>query len=308
MAPVPLARLSRLEGLSPDIICTVLTQLNELRALRCAILSCRTVLNAFNNFHSAIVVQVFCNELDSCGVRHEAVVALLASRLAQPANPLSTLEFVAAYLRRGSIEAGVGVAFGDVPVLYKIYRTISGLAEEFGITKLEELGETQSQLELSAPERRRIVRTLYLLEIFYNIFGRASMPDLELVMTQMRALDVYSGEAQIEPAKAFDRQPGLLVCGQTLTGRYLHRAWQDLSGMMCDEQAWAPDHTDHTDPQTYALKARRPYFEDVDDGPFKIWKWAHGRAMLGHPVHHSGRMKLHEMGYVMWDQARVDRM
>ncbi|GAP90892.2 putative zinc finger domain-containing protein [Rosellinia necatrix] len=189
MEPNSIARTSYLERLPPELIRAILSQLSGLAALRCAILSCRLLLSSFTGSSSAIATRVFLNELDSCDVRPEAMAALLASRLAKPTRS-SAHQFYKTHLQTRDVEVGIRLTLSDVADLSRLHSAISRLAEDFTDTRLQELVATmkdghtsqpQSQpLELSTVERHRIMRTLYILEIFFNVFRQTSMPDAEL--------------------------------------------------------------------------------------------------------------------------------
>lgn len=148
----------------------------------------------------------------------------------------------------------------------------------------------------------------------------------------MAAHDVYWGEFQVEPARwlgdpqlqslyfkglvslesiakatTYDRQHVLLDYGRIphARSRNLYRALKDFSYEVCDEQASVSNYENSQD---YALKVKRPYFEDPDDGPFSIWKWAYESASLRRSVYQRGQAKLRKWGYVMWDRARLDTL
>lgn len=184
-----IARISHLERLPPELIHAILSQLSGLAALRCAILSCRLILNSFTGSSSAIATRVFLNELDSCDVRPEAVAALLASRLAKPTRS-SAHEFYQVHLQRRNVEVGIRLTLDEVADLSRLHSAASRLVKDFAEARSQEFVATmkdghtsqpQSQpVELSILERHRIMRTLYILEIFFNIFRQTSMPDVEL--------------------------------------------------------------------------------------------------------------------------------
>lgn len=66
--------------------------------------------------------------------------------------------------------------------------------------------------------------------------------------------------------------------------------------------------SDYENAQDYALKVRRPYFEDPDGGPFCAWEWAHGSAPLSLTVYSSRQPRLRRWGYIMWDRARLETL
>ncbi|KAI0966938.1 hypothetical protein F4678DRAFT_447760 [Xylaria arbuscula] len=373
MEPDSIARTSHLERLPPELIRAILSQLNGLTALRCAILSCRLILNSFTGSSSVIATRVFLNELDSCDVRPEAIAALLASRLAEPTRS-SAHEFYKAHLQKRNVEVGIRLTLNEVADLSRLHSAASRLVKDFTEGRLQELVTTMKDgytsqpqfqpLELSTLERHRIMRTLYILEIFFNVFRQTSMPDAVLgqcmndfllnfapweieqiacvqeflffqvspCFNEMAAHDVYWGEFQVEPArwlgdpqlqslyfkglvflesiakaKTYDQQHKLLDHGQIphARSRNFYRALKDFSYEVCDEQASVSNYESSRD---YALKVKRPYFEDPDEGPFSIWKWAHESASLRRSVYQRGQAKLRKWGYVMWDRARLDTL
>jgi hypothetical protein len=129
----------------------------------------------------------------------------------------------------------------------------------------------------------------------------------------MAAHDVDWGEFQVEPArwlgdpqlqslyfkrlvylesiakaKTYDRQHELFDHGQIPAHRYrnIFRALRDFSYEVCDEQASVSNYESSRE---YALQVKRPCFEDLDDGPFSIWKWAHKSASLRRSVYQRER-------------------
>lgn len=188
MEPDSIARTSHLERLPPELIRAILSQLSGLAALRCAILSCPLFLNSFTGSSSAIATRVFLNELDLCDVRPEAVAALLASRFAKPTRS-SAHEFYKAHLQKRNLEVYIRLTLNEVAELSRLHSAVSRLAKDFADASLQELVATvkdghtsqlQSQpLELSRLERHRIMRTLYILEIFFIVFRQTSMLDEE---------------------------------------------------------------------------------------------------------------------------------
>ncbi|KAI0420300.1 hypothetical protein F5X98DRAFT_372109 [Xylaria grammica] len=349
-----IARTSHLERLPPELLRAILSRLRGLTALRCATLSCRLILNSFTGSSSAIATRVFLNELDSCDVRPEAIAALLASRLAKPTRS-SAHEFYKAHLQKRNVEVGVRLTLNEIAALSRLHSAASKLAGDFAEARLQELVATMKDgrasqprsqpLELSALERRRIIRTLYIVEIFFNIFRQTSMPDVELgqcindfllnlahwEIEQMAcvqdflffqvspsfnemAAHVYTGESSklnllesIAKAKTYDRQHQLLDYGRIprARSRTLYRALKDFSYEACDEQAPVSNYENSRD---YAMEVKHLYFEDPDNGPFGIWKWADESASLRRSVYQRGQAKLRKRGYVMWDRARLDTL
>ncbi|KAI0550902.1 hypothetical protein F4679DRAFT_540783 [Xylaria curta] len=366
MEPDSIARTSHLERLPPELICAILSQLSGLTALRCAILSCRLILNSFTGSSSVIATRVFLNELDSCDVRPEAIAALLASRLAKPTRS-SAHEFYKAHLQKRNVEAGIRLTLNEVADLSRLHSAVSRLVKDFADARLQELIATmkegytfQPQSELSTPERHRIMRTLYVVEIFFNLFRQTSMLRLELgqcmndfllnfahweieqiacvqdflfsqvspSFNEMAAHDVCWGSFHVEPArrfghfqlqslyfkglvflesfakaKTYDQQHELLDYGRIprVRSRNLYRALKDFSYEVRDEQDSVSNYENSRD---YAMKIKRPYFEDPDDGPFFMWKWAH--PSLRRSVNERAHANLRKWGYVMWDRARLD--
>ncbi|KAI8629243.1 hypothetical protein F5Y19DRAFT_434524 [Xylariaceae sp. FL1651] len=385
MEPNSIARTSCLERLPLELIRAILCQLNGLTTLRCAILSCHSVLNSFTGSSSVIATRVLLNELDSCDVRPEAMAALLASRLARPTRS-SVHEFYKAHLQKRNVEVGIRLTLKEVADLSRLHSAVLRLVKDFTEARLQELvaamkdGHTSQpqfqSLELSILERHRIMRTLYILEIFFNVFRQTSMPKIELgqcmndflfafahweieqiacvqdflffqvspSFNEMAAHDVCWGAFEVEPArwlgdsylqslyfkglvflesfakaKTYDRQLELLYHGRLLDhGQLLdhwqlphirphnfHRALRDFSYEMRNEEASVSKYENSRD---YALKVKPLYFEDPDDGPFSIWKWAHESESLGRSVYQRRQAKLRKWGYVMWDQARLDTL
>ncbi|KAI0097640.1 hypothetical protein GGR51DRAFT_540579 [Nemania sp. FL0031] len=185
MEPYSIARTSHLERLPPELIHAILCQLSGLPTLRCAILSCRFILNSFTGSSSSIATRVFLNELDSCDVRPEAIAALLASRLVNPTQS-SAHDFFQAHLQRRNVEVGIRLTLDEVADLSRLHSTVSRLVKVFTDTRLQKLiaimkdDHTFQPQEPSTLERYRIMRTLYILEIFFNVFRQTSMPDPEL--------------------------------------------------------------------------------------------------------------------------------
>ncbi|RYC60519.1 hypothetical protein CHU98_g5702 [Xylaria longipes] len=298
MEPGSIARTSHLERLPPELIRAILSQLRGLTALRCAILSCRFILNSFTGSSSVIATRVFLNELDSCDVRPEAIAALLASRLAKPTRS-SAREFYKAHLQKRNVEIGIRLTLNEVADLSRLHSAASRLAKDFTEARLQELVATmkdghtsqpQSQsLELSTLERHRIMR-------FNEIAAHDSLYFKGLVSLE-----------SIAKAKTYDRQHELLDHGRIphARSRNLYRALKDFSYEVCDEQAPVSNYENSRD---YALKVKRPYFEDPGDGPFSMWKWAHESASLRRSVYQRGQAKLRKWGYVMWDRARLDTL
>ncbi|KAI1128855.1 hypothetical protein F5Y10DRAFT_239732 [Nemania abortiva] len=369
MEPDSIAQASHLERLPLELIRAILSQLSGLTTLRCAILSCRLILNSFTGSSSAIATRVFLNELDSCDVRPEAIAALLASRLAKPTRS-SAHEFYKAHLQKRNVEVGIRLTLNEVADLSRLHSAASRLVKDFTEARLQEFvatmkdGHTSQPLELSTLERHRIMRTLYILEIYFNIFRQTSMPDVELgqcmndfllnfahweieqiacvqdflflqvspCFNEMAAHDVCWGEFQVEPvrwlgdpqlqslyfkglvsleriakAKTYDQQHVLLDHGRIpyARSRNLYRALKNYGYQVCDERASVSNYENWRD---YASKVKRPYFEDPDDGPFRIWKWAHESASLRRSVYQRGQAELRKWGYVMWDRARLDTL
>ncbi|KAI1112032.1 hypothetical protein F5Y14DRAFT_423425 [Nemania sp. NC0429] len=374
MEPDSMARTSYLERLPTELICAILSQLSDLTALRCAILSCRWILDSFTGNSSAIATRVFLNELDSCDVRPEAIAALLTSRLAKPTRSSAREFHKVAYLQKRNVEVGICLTLHEVADLSRLHSAVSRLAQDFAEASLQEFAATmkdghtsqpQSQpLALSTLERHRIMRTLYILEIFFNIFRQTStfvnsgeldqwMNDFLLTFApweieqigcvqdflffyvspcfnEMAAHDVYWGEFNVEPArwfgnhhlqslyfnglislesiakaKTYDQQYALLGHGQIPQdrSRNLYQALIRFNPEVRDEQASVSNYETSRD---YALTVKRPYFEDPDDGPFSVWRWAHESASVRRSVYQREQAKLRKWGYVMWDRARLN--
>lgn len=98
--------------------------------------------------------------------------------------------------------------------------------------------------------------------------------------------------------------------GKTLASRsyHLYGALEEFtrSGAGGDEEGTKV--SEYQDVQGYALKVRRPHFEDPDGGPFAIWKWANGSALVSRSVYQAERWKLRKWGYVVWDASRLQTL
>ncbi|GAW17364.1 hypothetical protein ANO14919_068210 [Xylariales sp. No.14919] len=271
-----IARTSHLERLPPELLRAILSQLRGLTALRCAILSCRLILNSFTGSSSAIATRVLSNELDSCGVRPEAIAALLASRLAKPTRS-SAHEFYKAHLQKRNVEVGIRLTLNEIADLSRLHSAASKLAGDFAEARLQELVVTMKN-------------------------GRASQPRSQPLepSTLERHRNMRFNETAAHDHKLLDY--GRIPRARSRT---LYRALKDFSYEVCDEQASVSNYENSRD---YTLKVRCPYFEDPDNGPFGIWKWADESASLRRSVYQRGQAKLRKRGYVMWDRARLDTL
>ncbi|KAJ8132048.1 hypothetical protein O1611_g1571 [Lasiodiplodia mahajangana] len=297
-----------LDRLPPEVIHAILSQLSDLTALRCAILSCRFIWNSFTGSSSAIATRVFLNELDSCDVRPEAIVALLASRLAKPTRS-SAHEFYKAHLQKRNVEAGICLTLNEVADLSRLHSAAFRLVEDFAKSRLQEFvatmkdGHTSQPPELSALEKQRIMRfnEMAAHDVYWGAFQVEPVRwfgDPQLQSLYFKGLVSLDGLAK---AKTYDRQHALLDHGRIphARSRNLYRALKDFSYEVCDEQVSVSN---------YGNSVKHPYFEDPDDGPFSIWKWAHESASLRRSVYQRGQAKLRKWGYVMWDRTRLDTL
>jgi hypothetical protein len=192
MTPTPesVTQTSRLERLPPELIGAILSKLSSLGALRCALLSCRVLWNAFAESASVVATRVLFNELDAYDVRPESMASLRASRLGKPTLQ-SAHEFYKAYLQgRRNVAAGIRLTLNEVADCARLHAAVSSLATKFVQSRLQSLTciamtkdshtSQPKPPEPSTCERRRIMRILYLLEFFFNLFRQTSMPDAEL--------------------------------------------------------------------------------------------------------------------------------
>ncbi|KAH7308550.1 hypothetical protein B0I35DRAFT_483100 [Stachybotrys elegans] len=178
--------ISPIECLPPELLRMVLTNLDSLTTLRCAILSSRVLLRSFNADSSAIATRVLFNQLDARNVRPEAIAAVLALDLARPTRRQAE-EFLSAHILHRNAEHGIRLTPNQATYLLQLHSAISRLTEDFItatfqhlITAAKECRVDQAQaLTPSALERDRITRTFYIIEIFFNVFRTTSMSDME---------------------------------------------------------------------------------------------------------------------------------
>ncbi|KAI0973705.1 hypothetical protein F4678DRAFT_425597 [Xylaria arbuscula] len=358
---------SHLERLPPELIYNILCELDGLATLRCAVLTCRLFYNAFAWSPAKITTQTVSNELDSCDVRPEAIAALQASKLANP-TPSSLLQFYTDYLQERNVKVSIDLTMHEAAQVSRLHSTVSRLAEDFARIRLQgfvatEHGYRFQRLEPSTPEKSRIMRALYLVEVFFNSFRQNSMPKAQLrqcmsnfllnfadweveqigcvhdflflhvspIFNDMAAHDVSWGEFEVEPAmwygspelqwvlfkglvtlesigeaKTYGQQQELFGDGQ-IPGCRSHNLFRTLEGF-CGKipNIQDPLVSNFDNAQDYAFKVRRPFFEDPDDGPFTVWKWAHNSQPLSRSAYHRNQAILRKGGYVMWDRARLD--
>ncbi|KAI1296230.1 hypothetical protein F5Y03DRAFT_296368 [Xylaria venustula] len=361
---------SHLERLPPELIYNILCELDGLPTLRCAILTCRLLYNAFTWSPAKIATQTVFNELDSYDVRPEAIAALQASKLTNP-TPSSLLQFYKDYLQERNAKASIDLTMHETVQISRLHYTVSRLAEDFGRTRLQsfvamEHGYRFQRLEPSTPEKSRIMRALYLVEAFFNSFRQTSRPDAQLrqcmdnfllnfadweveqiacvhdflflyvspIFNDMAAHDVFWGESEVRPAlrysshkmqcvlfkglvalesigkaKTYEQQRELFDNGRIPEGRIynLYRALK--KGFHYNRRV--PSNQDalvssFDNSQDYAFKVKSPFFEDSDDGPFTVWKWAHNSKPLSRSAYDWDQSILRKGGYVMWDRARLN--
>ncbi|KAK5635624.1 hypothetical protein RRF57_011336 [Xylaria bambusicola] len=110
---------------------------------------------------------------------------------------------------------------------------------------------------------------------------------------------ISKAETYSQQQEAFDHVPSYRVIG-------LYRA-------LLTEHI---DSTDHQNTmvlnlkssQEYASQVMHPFFDDPDDGPFTIWRWAHEQQPLSRSVNRWKQSTLSKGGYVLWDRARLDAL
>lgn len=190
MEPQSLAPpVSHLGRLPPELIRAILMHSSGLTSLRCAVLSCRMLLNSFTTDPSTIATRVLFNELDARDVRPEAMAAFLASELVKPTR-LSAQDFFRAHLQARDAECDIRLTIDQVTHLSRLCRAVSKLAEDFSSAIYQHLVTTSEDNHTSPPhslplepsmlEINRIMRTLYLLEVFFSVFRQTAMSDEEL--------------------------------------------------------------------------------------------------------------------------------
>ncbi|KAI0838222.1 hypothetical protein F5Y06DRAFT_296762 [Hypoxylon sp. FL0890] len=177
-------RPSRLERLPAELIRAVLFELDCLKTLYRAVLSCRLLWHSFLRSSSGIKTRVVLNDLDTCDVRPEALAVLQASRLPE-ATLSSVREFHTLHLSKRRVDSSASLTLGEVITVAKLHYAISRLANDFAKRYINVLPKPTGNRhaphlpELSASERRRVMRVLYTLEIFFNLFRRTSMSKVE---------------------------------------------------------------------------------------------------------------------------------
>ncbi|KAI1213130.1 uncharacterized protein F4807DRAFT_312305 [Annulohypoxylon truncatum] len=359
---------SPLERLPPELIRAILSELDSLDTLHCAVLSCRVLWYCFSGNSSGISTRIVFNHLDPCDVRPEALAALQASSLPGPTISL-VREFCALHLSNRHVDSGISVTIAEAAAIAKLQSTVSRLADEFVKTNIRKLptpthGEqTSLSLEPSKSEKRRIMRALYAIEIFYNLFRKTTMSDegvgqcmnefllnfapweieqiacvheflflhISPAFDDIAAHDVLWGEFEVEPAQWFgspDLQTVLfqglvtlesIAKANTYTQRYdllhqgripptrdrtLYRALKDINYEGIDDRDASV--SGYGNSQDYAFRVKSAFFEDPDNGPFTIWKWAHESQSLRQSVYQREKAPLRKWGYVMWDRDRLD--
>ncbi|CAG9994012.1 unnamed protein product [Clonostachys byssicola] len=178
MECAPATQQSYLHRMAPELIRAILCSVEGLDGLRCAILTCRLFYDVFSRTPSAIVHQVFFNELDTNHVRREAIAALYASKLALSNPTISLIQaFFQDHLEQRN-EFDTQLTIEEAAGASRLHAVVSSLAEEFSKTTLLKLAAAcrhdSHTLELLTSEKARIMRALYMAEIFFNLFRTTS--------------------------------------------------------------------------------------------------------------------------------------
>ncbi|KAI1411435.1 hypothetical protein F5Y13DRAFT_58077 [Hypoxylon sp. FL1857] len=177
-------RTTPLERLPAELIWAILSKLDCLKTLHRAVLSCRLLWRSFSKDSSRVATSVILNYLDSYDVRPEALAALQASSMPE-LTPSSMQEFYTSHLSKRHADRGAFLTFAQVAAVARLHSAVSRLADEFPQTYIPKLPTPTGDLcafeplELSPSEKGRVIRALYALEIFFNLFRKTSMSHVE---------------------------------------------------------------------------------------------------------------------------------
>ncbi|CAH0038431.1 unnamed protein product [Clonostachys rhizophaga] len=203
MEYAPSTQKSYLHRMAPELICAILCSVEGLDGLLCAILSCHLFYSVFSRTPSAIIHQVFFNELNTHHVRREAIATLYASKLAlvNPTISIIRVFFQDHFQQRKEFDTQLTIE--EAAGASRLHAVVSSLAEDFSKTTFPELaaacGHASDTLELLASEKARIMRALYMAETFFNLFRTTSSNITEAVQRQcMNEFLVHFAPLEIE--------------------------------------------------------------------------------------------------------------
>ncbi|CAG9942324.1 unnamed protein product [Clonostachys rosea f. rosea IK726] len=334
MECAPATQQSYLHRMAPELIRAILCSVEGLDGLRCAILSCHLFHDVFSKTPSAIIHQVFFNELDTHHVRREAIATLYASKLAL-ADP--TISLIQAFFRdhfQQRKEFDTRLTIEEVAGASRLHAVVSSLAEDFSKTTLTELaaacGQASDTLELLASEKGQIMRALYMAEIFFVLFRTTSSSIPEAAQRQcMKDFLVYFAPLEVEQLACVHDflflkiSPGraCTVLGSPELQFFLFKGLVAIKRVAAAKTYAEQQKLFNSIPGNRRLNLHRalkefsyrestiedapiPRFatsEDYDQGPFVMWKWAQRLGPL------TNRAMLRSLGYVMWNQERLDK-
>lgn len=166
--------MSGLLSLSPELICSVLASLDDVRDLPAAILTCRYIHTSFMAWPS-IAADTLSNQI-SPELLPYAAAAMLATDMSHPRTDAQVTEFLDTfYATPEKIVARLRPRPLSVIMLVgQTHVAIHELASQFATEAWELLGVADSKFDepliLSSTEVDRFLRSFYRLELFISLF------------------------------------------------------------------------------------------------------------------------------------------
>ncbi|RSL59521.1 hypothetical protein CEP54_007236 [Fusarium duplospermum] len=299
---------SFLERLPVEIFKLILSELDDFQSLSSAIFSCRAVHSAFTCNKSSIARRVLVNQVD-IQVLPEAISAFEASRLHPRCAPQEFLDFVARHFsNRSTRDLTISGTVTELATFARLDIFVRKLALMFADDCLAKApAETGCDVPPTLTEKARICRALYRFETFCYLSRRAPF-------NEVAAHDVAWGEHRVERALS----PSKITLQGVLSKGLVHL--YRLGTAKSYEEKYAQLAVEHPPVRpdflhralTRSQRSHRngslglSFFNDPDPGPSTIWEWAYS-DLDTEAVYLPDRAGLREWGYVMWDQARIDK-
>ncbi|KAK8065480.1 hypothetical protein PG997_012227 [Apiospora hydei] len=172
-------RPSTLEGLPVELVRLVLAGLPDVASLQATVLSCPLFYGAFQEAEAAIATQVLLNQMDA-SVLPEAMAAAESTRLRlhPDAEPLAEMA-VAGFMDRNLRNRPAPPTSWSLLDALRVAR-LHAAVEEFAVRFANEAMATprlspSRSIDVTCQELCRIERTLYLFEIYCNLFRISPM-------------------------------------------------------------------------------------------------------------------------------------
>ncbi|KAI0377876.1 hypothetical protein F5Y04DRAFT_263451 [Hypomontagnella monticulosa] len=334
---------TKLEQLPVELLCEILSVIDNLTSLSSATLASRTLYNAFINARCSILSKVLVNQVG---------VDMIPHALAAVESIPTTHEDWGAFLAEPARVPDLLTA-DQVYLIVRLSAVVNKLSTLFVQSAVGIQPQIQSWSPIpSKSELARIERTLYRFETLRNYFGALSgdLPafgknidaffatlapweveqlgsihdflfhQIQPACDDIASHDVVWGSIEVEPALNYASPEVQAIMSSGLASVYriaTAKTYAERHKLLYQRNG--PDRSDK-----FLYRALKRYSEvnmrrgssralftagqDRDGGPQDAWEWAHTNCAPRVQAYRLDRTGLRRWGYVFWDRARLEEI